>query len=299
MSVLDRPLVKTARRSSGSGRLFTPQWLGAVPFFAYVGIFLLLPTAIVVAGSFVDGNSLSLNNFAVLKQPFVISAFVNSVVLSAVTALVGAILGALLAYAVASGNPRGILRRLVTSACGVLAQFGGVTLAFAFLATIGGAGFVTLWLKNRGIDIYANGVWLYQLRGLGLVYTYFQIPLMVLVFLPALDGIRPQWREATESLGGGTWHYWRYVAGPLLAPAFFGGTLLLFANAFSAYATAAALVNQGSVIASLLIANTLTSEVGLSNPGIASSLALVMVVIVAIVMVLYALLQRRTAKWLA
>jgi putative spermidine/putrescine transport system permease protein len=122
---------------------------------------------------------------------------------------------------------------------------------------------------------------------------------MVLVFLPALDGIRPQWREATESLGGGTWHYWRYVAGPLLAPAFFGGTLLLFANAFSAYATAAALVNQGSVIASLLIANTLTSEVGLSNPGIASSLALVMVVIVAIVMVLYALLQRRTAKWLA
>src|SRR5437870_3282626 len=137
-----------------------------------------------------------------------------------------------------------------------------------------------------------------QLRGLVLVYTYFQIPLMVLVFLPALDGIRPQWREATESLGGGTWHYWRYIAGPLLAPAFFGGTLLLFANAFSAYATAAALINQGSIIASLLIANTLTSEVGLASPGIASALALVMVVLVAIVMVLYTVLQRRTSRWL-
>src|SRR5438067_13761710 len=106
---------------------------------------------------------------------------------------------------------------------------------------------------------------------------------MVLVFLPALDGIRPQWREATESLGGGTWHYWRYVAGPLLAPAFLGSTLLLFANAFSAYATAAALINQGSIVASLLIANTLTSEVGLPDPGIASASARVMVGTVALV----------------
>jgi putative spermidine/putrescine transport system permease protein len=233
-----------------------------------------------------------------MKQSVVIQAFINSVSISAVTAVLGAALGALLAYAVATGNPNGVLRRLVTSACGVLAQFGGVTLAFAFIATIGSAGFLTLWLQDRGLNIYANGFWLQELRGLGLVYLYFQIPLMVLVFLPALDGIRPQWREATESLGGGTWHYWRYVAGPLLAPAFLGATLLLFANAFSAYATAAALISQGDVIASLLIADTLTSEVGLANPGIASAYALVMVLIVALVMVLYTLLQRRTAQWL-
>lgn len=275
-----------------------PQWIAAAPFFLYVGIFLLLPTAIVVGGAFVDSKGLSLSNFSTMNQRFVINAFINSVVLSITSAIIGAVFGALLAYAVATGNPNGVFRRLVSSACGVLAQFGGVTLAFAFIATIGGAGFITLWLQGQGMNIYANGVWLYQLRGLVLVYTYFQIPLMVLVFLPALDGIRPQWREATESLGGGTWHYWRYIAGPLLAPAFFGGTLLLFANAFSAYATAAALINQGSVIASLLIANTLTSEVGLANPGIASAFALVMVVIVAVVMVLYTVLQRRTARWL-
>jgi len=121
---------------------------------------------------------------------------------------------------------------------------------------------------------------------------------MALDFLPALDGIRPQWREATESLGGRTWHYWRYVAGPLLAPAFIGALLLIFANAFSAYATAAALINQGSIIASLQIANDLTSEVGLHQPGIASAEALVMVVLVAVVMVVYTVLQRRTARWL-
>ena len=299
MTVAVRPRIDTARRSFGGGGRVTPQWLAFLPFLIYVGIFLLLPTVIVIAGAFVDGNGISVANLTWMNKPYVIGAYINSVVLSAVTAIVGAVLGALLAYAVATGNPNGILRRLVTSACGVLAQFGGVTLAFAFIATIGGAGFITIWLKDHGIDIYANGLWLYQLRGLGLVYTYFQIPLMVLVFLPALDGIRPQWREATETLGGGTWQYWRHVAGPLLAPAFIGCTLLLFANAFSAYATAAALVNQGSVIASLLIANTLTSEVGLASPGVASALALVMVVIVAIIMVLYTLLQRRTAKWLA
>ena len=131
-----------------------------------------------------------------------------------------------------------------------------------------------------------------------IVYTYFQIPLMVLVFLPALDGIRPQWREATESLGGSTWHYWRYVAGPLLLPAFLGATLLLFANAFSAYATAAALVSQGDIIVPIAIADLLTSETGLANPGLAQALALGMIVIVAVVMFLYAVLQQRTARWL-
>ncbi len=298
MTVAAKPLVETADRPLRGGRRFSLDWLGAVPFLAYVGLFLLLPTAIVVGGSFVGPNGLTLSNLTAMNKPFIVGAFVNSVVLSAGSAIVGAALGAVLAYAVVTGNPNGVLRRLVTSACGVLAQFGGVTLAFAFIATIGFEGFITIWLKQHGINIYANGIWLFQLSGLLLVYTYFQIPLMVLVFLPALDGIRPQWREATESLGGATWHYWRYVAGPLLAPAFFGGLLLLFANAFSAYATAAALINQGSIIASLLIANTLTSEVGLAQPGLASALSLVMVVVVAIVMVLYTVLQQRTAKWL-
>jgi len=298
LTVAAKPLVETARRPLEGGRRLSLDWLGAVPFLAYVGLFLLLPTAIVVGGSFVGPNGLTVSNLTAMNKPYIVGAFVNSVVLSAASAVIGAALGAILAYAVVTGNPNGVLRRLVTSACGVLAQFGGVTLAFAFIATIGLEGFITIWLKQHGIDIYAGGIWLFQLSGLLLVYTYFQIPLMVLVFLPALDGIRPQWREATESLGGATWHYWRYVAGPLLGPAFFGGTLLLFANAFSAYATAAALINQGSPIASLLIGNTLTSEVGLHQPGLASALALVMVVIVAIVMVLYTVLQQRTAKWL-
>ena len=146
--------------------------------------------------------------------------------------------------------------------------------------------------------MYPNGVWLFDPQGITLIYLYFQIPLMVLVFIPALDGIRPQWREATESLGGNTWHYWRYVAGPLLFPSFLGCTLLLFANAFSAYATAAALITQGGIIVPLQVQALLTSETGSSSPGLAKALALAMIFVVLVVMTSYTLLQRRTAQWL-
>lgn len=271
-----------------------------MPFFVYVGIFLLLPTAIILAGSLVapDG-SISLSNFEGINKPYMYKAFVTSFQISAVSAVAGAFLGALFAYAVVTGNPNGLLRRTVMSAAGVVAQFGGVTLAFAFVATIGTEGFVYTFLQQHGLDIYPNGeVWLFEPPGLTLIYLYFQIPLMVLVFIPALDGIRPQWREATDSLGGNTWHYWRYVAGPLLTPSFLGCTLLLFANAFSAYATAAALITQGGIIVPLQIQALLTSETGSSQPGLAKALALTMIVVVLVVMSLYALLQRRTAQWL-
>ncbi|MFD0523871.1 ABC transporter permease [Paractinoplanes durhamensis] len=274
--------------------------MGTVPFFAYVVIFLIIPTLVVVIGAFAgDDGGVSFANVKALTNGYILDAFGRSITLSAVSAVIGAILGALLAYALVTSKAGGTLRRVVTSAAGVLAQFGGVTLAFAFLATIGLSGFVTVWLQDHlSIDLYANGVWLFELPGLILVYTYFQIPLMLIVFLPALDGIRPQWREAAESLGGTTWQYWTRVAGPLLAPAFLGSTLLLFANAFSAYATAAALVSQGSPIIPLQIRGALTSEVVLGQQNLGKAMALGMVIVVAVVMALYALLERRTAKWL-
>ncbi|MFI5958534.1 ABC transporter permease [Cryptosporangium sp. NPDC051539] len=280
-----------------------PTLLGVVPFGAYVVIFLIIPTLVVAIGAFAanpeDGGGFTLENIKALGESQVLDAFVFSISLSLASAVMGAVLGALLAYAVATAKPDGLLRRIVTSACAVLAQFGGVTLAFAFYATIGLTGFVTLYLQNHfDVDIFAGGVWLFELPGLTLVYTYFQIPLMVIVFLPALDGIRPQWREAAESLGGSTWQYWRLVGGPLLAPSFLGSTLLLFANAFSAYATAAALVSQGSPIVPLQIRTALTSEVLLGQENVGKALALGMVVVVAVVMWLYALLQRRTSRWL-
>ena len=183
--------------------------------------------------------------------------------------------------------------------CGVLAQFGGVTLAFAWMATLGFGGLVTDLLAEVVGASDAGYSWLYELPGLILVYTYFQIPLMVIVFLPALEGLRPQWREAAVNLGATTFQYWTRVAFPVLRPAFLGSALLLFANAFAAYATAAALISQGSFITPLLIRTSLTSEVVLGQRDFGYALALEMVVVVAVVMSLYAWLLRRTSRWLS
>jgi len=274
-------------------------WLVAVPFLAYVGVFLVYPTVLVLAGAFQDADGgFTLSNLTTLTGGVYLQAFWRSVELSALSALFGAVFGALLSWAVAVGNPEGLLRRTVVAGAGVLAQFGGVPLAFAFLATVGFQGFLTRFLRDTfGLDLFSGSAWIFELPGLTLVYTFFQIPLMVIVFLPALDGLRPQWREATESLGGSAWTYWRHVGGPILLSPFLGALLLLFANAFSAYATAAALVSQGSPIVPLQIRGFLTSEVLLGQENLGKALGLGMVVVVTIAMGLYALLQKRVSKW--
>ncbi len=272
----------------GSGGVRLRPALGVLPFLVYLLIFLVVPTVTVVIGAFVERRAGSaLANLASLADGSVADALLNSVLVSAVTALIGGVVGALLAYAVVSGRPDGMLRRLVTSVCGVLAQFGGVTLAFAFIATLGISGVVSVWLDAHVGTSLTSSTWLFSLPGLVLVYAYFQIPLMVIVFLPALDGIRVQWREAASNLGATTGQYWRYVGLPLLTPAFLGSLLLLFANSFAAYATAAALISQGSPIIPLWIRTALTSEVVLGRQNFAYALALEMIVIVAIVMAGY------------
>ena len=288
--------------SSGVGsprRRRIGPYVGLIPFFAFISIFLLLPTLIVAVGAFQDaqGNLTLANVQAVFSGPAYVDSFVRSIQMSITTALAGAILGALLAWAVAGGNPGGWLRQTVIAASGVLAQFGGVMLAFAFLATFGlNVGLLTVLLKDT-IGLELGGTWLYGMTGLTIVYTYFQIPLMLIVFLPAVDGLRREWWDASNSLGGGTWAYWRHVAGPILLPTFLGAVLLLFTNAFSAYATAAALVSQGSPLVTLQIRNAMTSEVILGQENVGKALALGMILIVSVVMLAYTIIQRRAAKW--
>jgi putative spermidine/putrescine transport system permease protein len=279
----------TGARPVWAGRRLPLAWIGSVPFLGYIAVFLLLPTGIVIWNAIrnpVHGG-LDLAGLKLLGNSAVRSYFTGSVELSAITAVAGALLGAVLAYAVATGNPDGVLRRVYLAGSGVLAQFGGVILAFAFLATVG---------PTSGLLLHLS--WYYDFpQGIGLIYIYFQIPLMVLVFLPAIDGLKSQWREATENLGGSTWQYWRYVGVPLLAPAFSSATLLLFANSLSAYATIQAWENQIAYTVPQQIYISINSEVGLaSNEG--DILALGMVVLVAIIMTCYALLQRRAARWL-
>ena len=277
-----------ARPARAGRRPSVPGWVGTVPFFAYVGVFLLLPAGIVITDALKNSTGgWQLSAVTELGNPLVRGYFIGSLKLCVITSVTGAVLGAILAYAVATGNPDGVVRRLYLAVSGVLAQSGGITLAFAFQALLGPVG------------LLSHASWFYNFPwGISLIYAYFQIPLMVLVFMPAIDGLKVQWREASENLGASAWQYWRHVGGPLLAPAFLGSTLLLFANALSAFATIAAWESQIAYIVPQQISTSLSSEVGLSNINYADVLALGMMIMVIIIMTGYALLQRRASRWL-
>lgn len=274
-------------------------WLGLVPFLAYLALFLLLPTILAVVTGFQDDRGdFTWDNVTALVDPVITATFWNSTWVSLLTAVIGAVIGALVCFAMLGLPETGAVRASVDAASGVLAQFGGVMLAFVMVATLGTQGVVTRFLAEAfGIDIFAQGAWIYSLPGLIPAYIVFQVPLMVITFMPALAALRPQWAEAHLTLGGTRAGFWLHVGLPVLAPSFLASFLLLFTNAFSSYATAAALASQGSSIVPLQIRTALTSETVLGRENLAGSLALGMIVVVAAAMVVYNLVQRRASRW--
>ncbi len=273
--------------------------LGLLPFLLYAGVFLGAPVVMVVIGAFEDNDgAFTTENITAAFADQFGRSFVTSIELSALTAVVGAVLGALLAQAVLSSKEDGMLRKIVSSASGVLANFGGVPLAFAFIATLGSIGIVTKALNELGLDIYGGGFSLFSFTGIAIVYVYFQIPLMVIVFTPALEGMRHQWREAAENLGATRRQYFRLVAGPVLLPPFMASMLLLFANAFSAYATAYALTSGVVPLVPIQIGSLVSGNVVTDQQNLGKALGLGMIVVVAIVMAIYGWMQKRASRWL-
>jgi putative spermidine/putrescine transport system permease protein len=291
-TALGAPPARPGRRRLGW------SWLGLVPFLAFSAAFMLIPTLYLVAGSFRDkAGQFTLQNYADLGSDLTRQAYLNSIEISLVTAIAGAAFGFLLAFAVISGGLPGFLRNALMTFSGVASNFAGIPLALAFIFTLGRTGLVTAVLVNVfGVDLYDSGFALYSKIGIEIVYMYFQFPLMVLIIAPAIDGLRRDWREASENMGASSAQYWRYVALPILTPSILGATILLFGNAFGAQATAyqlAPLVN----IAPVLIGRQLSGDV-LHNPGLGYALAMGMVVIMGITILAYSLLQRRSERWL-
>jgi putative spermidine/putrescine transport system permease protein len=289
----DAPAARPRRRA------FSWTWLGVAPFFLFAILFLLLPSISIFIRSFQGtGGDFTLQNIAdIFAKKDIRNAYRLSLQISAVTAVGGAFFGFLLGYAVCLGGLPRWARSFLLSFSGVASNFAGVPLAFAFVATMGNAGLVTRVLEALfHIDIHAQGFTIYSFWGLSIVYMYFQFPLMVLIMAPALDGLRREWREACENLGGSGYHFWRYIALPILLPTLLGTAILLFGNAFGAYATAYAFTGSFLNLVPIVIGAQIQGDV-LYNPGLGNAMALGMIVIMSISMLGYIWLQRRAARW--
>ena len=274
------------------------DWLGIAPFMIFALMFLILPTLYLVAGAFFNPQGeFTFQNIRDLSHPTILSAYWISIKVSVASSLGGAVIGFFLAWAVVLGGlPRWIRSGLLTFS-GVASNFAGVPLAFAFIATLGRTGLVTVLLRDWfGFNLYSTGFNLLSFFGLTITYMFFQIPLMVLILAPALDGLRKEWREASEILGASTWQYWRMVALPILWPSLMGTTLLLFANAFGAIATAYALTGSSLNIVPILLYAQIRGDV-LHNPNLGYALALGMIVITGLSNILYIWLRARAERW--
>ena len=274
-------------------------WVGVAPFLIFALMFLILPTLYLVVGGFQDpeGN-FTFQNIVDLFSPSILSAYWISIKVSSASAIVGAMIGFGLAYAVVMGGLPAWIRPTLMTFSGVASNFAGLPLAFAFLATLGRTGLVTVLLMQLfDFNIYSTGFNLLGFWGLTLTYLYFQIPLMVLILTPALDGLKREWREASEILGASKLQYWRHVAFPILWPSVLGCTLLLFANAFGAIATAYALTGSSLNIITILLYAQIRGDV-LHNPNLGYALALGMIFITGLTNGAYIWLRGRSERWL-
>ncbi len=274
------------------------NWLGLAPFFLFVTLFLILPTMYIVVGAFrAQGGGFTLDNIIGLNTPSIRSAYWVSIKISLASASLGCIVGFSMAAAmVLGGLPRFIRGPLLTFS-GVASNFAGVPLAFAFLATLGPAGLITVFLRTElGVDLRLMGFSILSFWGLTITYLFFQIPLMILIITPALDGLKREWREAAAILGATGPQYWRMVALPILFPSILGTMALLFANAFGAVATAIALTGSSLNIVPILLFAQIRGDV-LGNPYLGYALAFGMIVVTGIANTIYIVLRARSERW--
>ncbi len=275
------------------------DWLGVAPFLLFALLFLVLPTMNIVLGAFRNpAGEFTLANIYGLFTPSIMGAYWISIKISLASAILGCIIGFAVAAAVTLGGLPTWIRSPLLTFSGVASNFAGVPLAFAFIATLGPIGIVTVFLRTQlGIDLRAMGFNLLSFWGLTLTYLFFQIPLMILIITPAIDGLKREWREAASILGATGRQYWTMVALPILFPSLLGTLALLFANAFGAVATAIALTGSSLSIVPILLFAQIRGDV-LGDPHLGYALAFGMIVVTGIANTIYIWLRARSERWL-
>jgi putative spermidine/putrescine transport system permease protein len=243
-----------------------------LPFALFFVTFQIAPLLWVATHSLINGESWSLANFSkIFASRFYLQAIQHSLQIAFWSSLIGMTLAILGSYSLQQVDSK--LRDFVMAFSNMTSNFAGVPLAFAFIILLGFNGALTLLLKQSGVISDFN---LYSKTGLIVLYSYFQIPLGVLLLYPAFDALRADWRESASLLGASAWQFWRYIGLPVLAPALLGTFVILLANALGAYATVYALTTGNFNMLPIRIAAMVAGDITL-DPNMGSALAMVLV----------------------
>jgi len=269
--------------------------LGVVPFFIFCLAFEIIPIVILIKDSFFNPDgAVTLANYTGLAQPIYMLSFWNSIRISFITALLGTIFGTFIGYNMLKIKTRWV-RDIFLALSNVTTNFAGAPLAFAFIIVLGENGIITLvLLKLLHIHLYPH-FQIYSYAGLIVAYTYFQLPLSILLIIPSFSGLKKEWREAAVNSGANTWQYWRYIGLPLLTPSLIASMVLLFANAYGAYATAYTLVGSNLMLVTTQIAFVVRGEV-VHDIALAKAMATVSLIIMGVCILIYKIAINR-AIW--
>jgi putative spermidine/putrescine transport system permease protein len=260
-----------------------------LPFAVFFIIFQIAPLAWVAINSLQSESGWGLANFSkIFASKFYLQALQRSLEISFWSSLFGIVIATLGAYSLRQVDSK--LRDFVSAFANMTSNFSGVPLAFAFIILLGFNGALTLLLKQMGL---LGDFSIYSKTGLILVYTYFQIPLGVLLLYPAFDALREDWRESAALLGANHWQFWRHIGLPVLTPALLGTFVILLANALGAYATVYALTTGNFNVLPIRIAGLVAGDISL-DPNLASALAMVLVGLMTVVTVAHQWLLKRS-----
>jgi len=271
-------------------------WLGLIPFLLFCLAFEIVPILLLLRDSMVSKTAgLTTASYQQALAPLYLKSFWNSIKLSSSTAIIGTLIGLLIGYSIYLW-PSKRVQELLIALSDVTTNFAGAPLAFAFIIVLGSNGLVTQFiLKYLNLNIYP-AFSIYSFSGLILAYVYFQLPLMVLLIIPAFGGIKKEWKESATNLGAGSIQFWWNIGLPILTPSLIAGFVLLFANAFGAYATAYTLTGSRLSLVTLQIGFTITGEV-LHDPGIGQAMAVMSLLIMGACIGIYQVATNRARSW--
>ena len=269
------------------------KWLALLclaPFAIVFIVFQIAPLVWVLVHSLQsEDTGWGLDNFSkIFASKFYLQAIQHSLEISFWSSLFGIVIAVLGSYSLRKVDSK--LRNFVNAFANMTSNFSGVPLAFAFIILLGFNGSITIMLKQAGIIEDFN---LYSKTGLIILYTYFQIPLGVLLLYPAFDALREDWRESASLLGANSWQFWRFIGLPVLTPALLGTFVILLANALGAYATVYALTTGNFNVLPIRIAAMVSGDISL-DPNMASALAVILVGLMTLVTLVHQWLLKRS-----